>query len=197
MMLAAPSQVTGVDEMTRHEGASVNCSSPDVIVSSEYVPLALAVNVPVTWRDPVTGADGQLAPATVRSSAPATLRQDDVTVQVPTTSPAAGTSRWDRTLPRAAASAWARRSGAACARRSAGAGVASVAKHSERDRKRQRCCSHLHGETIGAIRIALLTNQRAAPMGSDAALGSAAACAIAGSGNSINKMPPPRISARR
>ena len=90
MMLAAPSQVTGADEMTRHEGASVNCSSPDVIVSSEYVPLALAVNVPVTWRDPVTGAIGQLAPATVRSSAPATLRQEDVTVQVPTTSPAQG-----------------------------------------------------------------------------------------------------------
>ena len=90
MMLAAPSQVTGVDEMTRHEGASVNCSSPDVIVSSEYVPSALAVNVPVTARDPVTGADGQLAPATVRSSAPATFRQDDVTVQVPTTLPPQG-----------------------------------------------------------------------------------------------------------
>ena len=27
--------------MTRHEGANVNCSSPDVVVSSEYVPSAL------------------------------------------------------------------------------------------------------------------------------------------------------------
>ena len=35
MMLAAPSQVTGVDEMTRHEGPSVNCSWPVVVVLSE------------------------------------------------------------------------------------------------------------------------------------------------------------------
>ena len=35
MMLAAPSQVTGVDEMTRHEGPNANCSSPVVIVLSE------------------------------------------------------------------------------------------------------------------------------------------------------------------
>jgi hypothetical protein len=34
-MLAAPSQETGVDEMTRHEAASANCSSPDVVVLSE------------------------------------------------------------------------------------------------------------------------------------------------------------------
>ena len=48
MMLAAPAQVTGVDEMIRHAGASVNCSVPDVIVLSEEVPSELAVNVPVT-----------------------------------------------------------------------------------------------------------------------------------------------------
>ena len=34
-MLAAPSQVTGVDEMIRQEGPSVNCSAPEVSVLSE------------------------------------------------------------------------------------------------------------------------------------------------------------------
>ena len=72
MMFAAPSQLTGVDEITRHDGANVNCSSPEVIVSSEYVPSALAVNVPVTVSEPVTGADGQPAPANDRSRAPDT-----------------------------------------------------------------------------------------------------------------------------
>src|SRR5579863_584377 len=87
MMLAAPSQVTGVDEMTRHEDPNVNCSAPEVSVSSEYVPSALTVQVPVTCRDPVTGADGQPAPTRERSRLPVTFRQDDVTVQVPTRSP--------------------------------------------------------------------------------------------------------------
>ena len=67
-MLAAPAQVVGVDEMIRHDAAKVNCSSPDVVVLSEYVPSELAVHVPVTWREPVTGADGQPAPTNVRSS---------------------------------------------------------------------------------------------------------------------------------
>src|SRR5689334_17958093 len=87
MMPAAPSQVTGVDEITRHEGASVNRSSPVVIVSSVYVPSALAVNVPVTASEPVTGAVGQPAPTSDRSREPLTVRQDDATVQLPTTSP--------------------------------------------------------------------------------------------------------------
>ena len=90
MMLAAPSQLTWVDEMTRHEGANVNCSSPEVIVLSEYVPSALAVHVPDTWSDPVTGTDGQPAPASDRSSWPLTLRQDDVTVQAPAALPPHG-----------------------------------------------------------------------------------------------------------
>src|SRR5690349_24862599 len=87
MMFAAPSQVTGVDEITRQEGASVNCSSPVVTVSSTYVRLALAVSVPVTVSEPVTGAVGQPAPATDRSSAPETVRHEEVTFHVPTTSP--------------------------------------------------------------------------------------------------------------
>ena len=92
MMLPAPSQVTGVDEIIRHADPNVNCSSPDVVVLSVYVPSELTVHVPVTWRDPVTGADGQPAPAliNVMSSSPATFRHDDVTFQVPTTSPPQG-----------------------------------------------------------------------------------------------------------
>src|SRR3954453_10089320 len=87
MILAAPLQVTGVDEITRHEGANVNCSWPVVVVSSKYVPSALAVNVPVTASVPVTGAVGQPAPTSDRSRAPLTVRHDDETVHVPTTSP--------------------------------------------------------------------------------------------------------------
>ena len=66
MMSAAPSHVTCVDEIVRHEGASANCSWPEVVVSSEDVPSALAVNVPVTCRVPVSGVDGQPAPASDR-----------------------------------------------------------------------------------------------------------------------------------
>src|SRR4051794_11780568 len=89
MMLPAPSQVTGVDEITRHDGPSVNCSVPDVTVASVVVPSAFAVHVPLTWSEPVTGAVGQAAasPTRVRSSVPLTERHDDVTVHVPTRSP--------------------------------------------------------------------------------------------------------------
>jgi len=76
--------------MTRHEDDKVSFSSPDVTVLSVQVPLALAVHVPVTWSAPVTGPDGQPAPAECRSSTPATSRHDDITVQVPTKSPPQG-----------------------------------------------------------------------------------------------------------
>lgn len=33
--LEAPSQVTGVDDTTRHDEVNVNCSLPDVVVLSE------------------------------------------------------------------------------------------------------------------------------------------------------------------
>jgi hypothetical protein len=82
--------LTGVDEITRHEDPSVNCSLPDVVVLSKYVPSALAVHVPVTWREPETGADGHPAPTDAKSSSPATFKHDDVTVQVPSTSPPHG-----------------------------------------------------------------------------------------------------------
>ena len=90
--LAAPSQLVGVEEITRHEASNVICSSPDVTVLSVQVPLALAVHVPITWREPVTGADGQPAPTNDRSSAPVTVRHVDVTVQLPTTSPPQGST---------------------------------------------------------------------------------------------------------
>jgi hypothetical protein len=47
----------------------------------------LAVNVPVTASDPVTGAVGQPAPTSDRSNVPLTVRHDDITVQAPATSP--------------------------------------------------------------------------------------------------------------
>jgi hypothetical protein len=65
----------------------VNCSSPVVVVLSEYVPSELAVHVPVTCKEPVTGALAQPAPTSVRSRLPLTWRHDDVTFQVPTTLP--------------------------------------------------------------------------------------------------------------
>jgi hypothetical protein len=49
--------------------------------------LELAVHVPVTWIAPVTDADEQAAPTDDKSKSPLTVRHDDDTVQVPTTSP--------------------------------------------------------------------------------------------------------------
>ena len=78
--------------MTRQAGTNVNCSVPDVVVSSVYVPSELRVHVPVTCRDPVTGADEQPAakPNIERSSSPDTFRHDDVAVHVPTRLPPQG-----------------------------------------------------------------------------------------------------------
>jgi hypothetical protein len=65
----------------------MNCSVPVVTVSSVYVPSPTAVQAPVTCSDPVIGAEVQPAPTTDGSSVPLTVRQDEVTVQVPTTLP--------------------------------------------------------------------------------------------------------------
>jgi hypothetical protein len=55
---------------------------------SVNVPSALALQVPETLKDPVTWGDGQVVPRKFdRSSWPVTVRHDDVTSQVPTTSP--------------------------------------------------------------------------------------------------------------
>ena len=60
--LPTPEHVTGVDDRTRQPGANWNSTLPDVVVPSVYVPSALAVHVPVTCRDPLTGADAQAKP---------------------------------------------------------------------------------------------------------------------------------------
>src|SRR5690242_16710687 len=87
MIPAAPLQLVGVDEITRHGAVRVKCSVPEVIVPSVYVPSALAAKVPVTCRSPLTGAVGQPAPTSVRSRLPLTFRQEEETVQVPVRSP--------------------------------------------------------------------------------------------------------------
>src|SRR5690242_14671012 len=87
MMPAAPSHVTGVDEITRQEGANVSRSSPVVVVPSVYVPSACAVHVPVTTSEPLIGANRQPVPTNCKSSWPLTVKQDDAAVQVPTISP--------------------------------------------------------------------------------------------------------------
>jgi hypothetical protein len=50
---------TLTDETIRHEAANGNLMEPVVVVLSVYVPLVLAVHVPITCMDPVTGTDGQ------------------------------------------------------------------------------------------------------------------------------------------
>ena len=80
-------QLVVVPDIIRHAGASVSCSWPVVIVSSVYVPSAFALNFPVTWRVPVTGAVIQPMPKLFRSACPEMFRHADATVQVPTTLP--------------------------------------------------------------------------------------------------------------
>jgi hypothetical protein len=59
--------VVVVPEICRHEAGNVSCSTPDVVVLSEYVPSDLAVHFPVTLREPVTAADVQPIPSTEMS----------------------------------------------------------------------------------------------------------------------------------
>src|SRR5262245_46801906 len=82
-----PSHVVVVPEIIRHGGVSMNVSVPEVVVASVYVVSPLAVKLPVTWRVPVTAGAGQFRPASARSRLPLTRRHDEVTVQVPATSP--------------------------------------------------------------------------------------------------------------
>ena len=75
----------------RHVAGNWICTSPVVVVWSEYDPSVLAVHVPVTWRDPpVTVEDLQSIPRADMSSVPASVRQVDCTLQVPTTLPPQG-----------------------------------------------------------------------------------------------------------
>jgi len=68
-------------------------------VLSTNDPSDLAVNVPLTWRDPATGADVQPIPSIVRSNPPPTVRHDEVTAHVPTTLPPQGVTFLQPELP--------------------------------------------------------------------------------------------------
>ena len=60
--------MTVTPDIRRHAAGNVMVSLPVVVVLSVYVPSALAIQVPVTWRDPVTGAGKQVNPITDVSS---------------------------------------------------------------------------------------------------------------------------------
>lgn len=87
---ASPAQSVCVPDTLRHELGSAMCSTPVAVVLSENVPFALAVQVPVTCSEPVTGAESHSKPNDLKSNWPSTLRHDDVTFQVPTKSPPHG-----------------------------------------------------------------------------------------------------------
>jgi hypothetical protein len=57
-----------VPDTIRHEAGNENCSVPDVVVLSKYLPSEVAVHVPVTWRSPVTLPDRQPNPTIDMSS---------------------------------------------------------------------------------------------------------------------------------
>src|SRR5262249_36965452 len=85
-----PSHVTRVPESIRHPASSWIWTVPVVVVPSVYVPLALAVHVPLTSSEPeivtfmhVRGS----RPTSEMSRAPLSVRHDDATFQVPTTLP--------------------------------------------------------------------------------------------------------------
>jgi hypothetical protein len=80
-------QATFTDEIDRHESSSGKVAEPVVTVSSVYLPLSLAVQVPVTSRDPVTGTVLQPKLARETSMSPDRVKQEDFTFQVPTTLP--------------------------------------------------------------------------------------------------------------
>ena len=81
-------QVVVVADTFLHDDGSASSSSPSLVVSSVSDPSVLAVKVPVTLMDPeVTTAFLQSVPSPDRSTPPETFRHDEVTFQVPTTSP--------------------------------------------------------------------------------------------------------------
>ena len=83
-------QVVCVPDILRQELGSAICSVPVAVVLSEKDPSALAVQVPVTCSEPVTGAELHSKPNVDRSNWPSTLRHDDATFQVPVKSPPHG-----------------------------------------------------------------------------------------------------------
>jgi hypothetical protein len=73
--------------MVRHEAGSAIVSVPVVVVPSVYDPPEVAVHVPDTCSDPVTGAAVHPTPSDVRSTWPLMFKQEPATVHVPTTLP--------------------------------------------------------------------------------------------------------------
>jgi hypothetical protein len=85
-----PLQVTVVPERIKHPASSWTVALPVVFVPSVYVPFEFAVHVPVTLIDPEIDALLQVRgsrPTSEMSRAPLKLTHDDITFQVPTTSP--------------------------------------------------------------------------------------------------------------
>src|SRR5512146_334772 len=81
------SQVVVVPETFRHAAGTVICSLPEVVVLSVYVPSEFAVQVPLTWSEPVTVTDAQPRPKPPTCKSPLTFRHDAATLQVPTKFP--------------------------------------------------------------------------------------------------------------
>src|SRR6185436_6800282 len=98
---AAFSQVTGTEETVRQSAPGEKFADPVVLVSSMYVPSALAVKVPLVVSAPVTGILEQPRLKYIPSRSPASAKQEDEeTVQVPTTEPPHGvTSVQEAPLP--------------------------------------------------------------------------------------------------
>jgi hypothetical protein len=79
--------------MARQPAGRTSCALPVVVVSSVYVPLALAVHVPLTLREPEIVRFTQLRgsrPASETSTFPLNFRQDELTLHVPNTLPPHG-----------------------------------------------------------------------------------------------------------
>jgi len=98
-----PAQSTFVPERTKHPATMSRRGVPVVVVPSTYVPLALAVKVPVTLKDPEIPTLVQVRgsrPSQDGSTLPFTVRHEDITFQVPTTlPPQAVTSAHDPPVP--------------------------------------------------------------------------------------------------
>jgi hypothetical protein len=84
---AALEHSTLTDDTDRQAGESGNVIVPVVTVLSVYVVSPFAVHVPVTCSEPVTGTVGHPRLASTTSMSPATVKQDEVTLQVPRTDP--------------------------------------------------------------------------------------------------------------
>src|SRR3569833_2332019 len=87
MTVASFWQVPGAIDSVMHSAGSVSVSVHVVIVLSEKVPFAIAVQVPVTCKVPGTWPAGLVRPNSDRTSfEPVTLRQPDA-FHVPVTVP--------------------------------------------------------------------------------------------------------------